>query len=332
MLAEGCALREDKPFFIAGRLDCLFRRLPAGWLPRRVLDFGAAPATPRRRWRRACGGRGGGRRRLGRRWRGRGEPSGAPSRARRAAGLGAFDLCYVNGVFHHIEPAQRGEALAAIHRALRGGGYLALFENNAWNPGARMVMRRIPFDRDAVPISPAEGRRLVADAGFGPPVEVRSLFYFPRALGGLRFLEPWLGRLPLGAQYQVLAAKPGRPRLARYRLTSYPSESFLPELADAARRRSAVAPRRSRPPLRRACAARRLASRPIGSRSGAAPPCHHAASRCSPAPRRCSGSAPVPHVSDERGPATPTPSPRPLTNPTPRVPSASRRCVVVLPI
>jgi hypothetical protein len=40
-------------------------------------------------------------------------------------------------------------------------GMLALFENNPWNPGARMVMARIPFDRDAVTLSPIEARRML---------------------------------------------------------------------------------------------------------------------------------------------------------------------------
>jgi hypothetical protein len=34
------------------------------------------------------------------------------------------------------------------------------------------------------------------------------LFIFPKLLGWLRGLEPWVTRLPLGAQYQVLCRKP----------------------------------------------------------------------------------------------------------------------------
>ena len=42
--------------------------------------------------------------------------------------------------------------------ALLTGGVLALFENNPWNPGTRLVMKRIPFDRNAQTISPRAGR------------------------------------------------------------------------------------------------------------------------------------------------------------------------------
>ena len=121
---------------------------------------------------------------------------------------GEYDLCYVNGVFHHIPPEDRPGVLQTIHRALREDGKLALFENNPWNFGARMVMSRIPFDRGAQMLSPSDARTLLKLSGF----EVHrtdSLFFFPRFLEALRFLEPALGPTLLGAQYLVLAAAPG---------------------------------------------------------------------------------------------------------------------------
>ncbi len=118
-----------------------------------------------------------------------------------------FDLAYTNGVFHHIPPAERGKALQRVLQALRPGGLFAFWENNPWNPGTRMVMRRIVFDRDAITISPPEARRLLQAAGF-QVLRVDSLFYFPRALRWLRAFEPALSRLPLGGQYLVLARRP----------------------------------------------------------------------------------------------------------------------------
>ena len=64
-------------------------------------------------------------------------------------------------------PAERERRGAArARRALRRGGRFALIENNPWNPGTRLVMRRIPFDRDAIPISPPGARALLRAAGF----------------------------------------------------------------------------------------------------------------------------------------------------------------------
>lgn len=97
--------------------------------------------------------------------------------------------------------------MAFVRAALRPGGYFAFWENNPWNPGTVAIMRRIPFDRDAIMISPTEARRLLGAAGF-EVVSVDSLFYFPRMLSWLRPLEPALSRLPLGGQYLALARRP----------------------------------------------------------------------------------------------------------------------------
>jgi SAM-dependent methyltransferase len=116
------------------------------------------------------------------------------------------DVVYCNGVFHHIPPKERPAALARIVAMLRPGGYFALWENNPWNPGTRLVMSRIPFDRDAITLTPPEARSLVRAAGLAV-AGVRFYFYFPRFLAWLRGWERFAVRVPLGAQYLVLARK-----------------------------------------------------------------------------------------------------------------------------
>lgn len=123
------------------------------------------------------------------------------------APAGDFDLAFCNGVFHHIPLAERAGAVAHVFRSLKPGGLFALWENNPWNPGTQYVMSRIPFDRDAIKLSPPVARRLLRAGGF-EILRTDSAFYFPRALGFLRGLEPLLAKIPLGAQYQVLARKP----------------------------------------------------------------------------------------------------------------------------
>jgi SAM-dependent methyltransferase len=119
---------------------------------------------------------------------------------------GAMDLAHTNGVFHHIAPGERAEALAFVRRSLRAGGLFSFWENNPWNPGTRWVMSRIPFDRDAIMLSAAEARRLLRAGGFDV-VATDYLFIFPRALRWLRPLEPFLASLPLGAQYHILCRR-----------------------------------------------------------------------------------------------------------------------------
>ena len=213
MLNRGLRLSgESQEFFIRGRIESLASRLPANFAVRRILDFGCGIGTATSH--------------LAEKFPqseivGVDTSENALDYAREHCGsdrvrfeslvqlpqAGDFDLCYVNGVFHHIGPESRIGAVQNIHRALRSGGRLALFENNPWNPGTRMVMSRIPFDRDAITLSPPETKRLLRAGGFTQAALNWSLFYFPRPLARLRFTERALSCLPFGAQYCVLAAK-----------------------------------------------------------------------------------------------------------------------------
>lgn len=115
-------------------------------------------------------------------------------------------LVHLSGVAHHVAPARRDALFQDIAALLCPGGVLALFENNPLNPGTRLIMSLVPFDRDAVPLRSSEARRRAQQAGLAVQ-DVRFLFYFPRWLGWLRPLERFLTRLPLGAQYLVLAVR-----------------------------------------------------------------------------------------------------------------------------
>ena len=113
---------------------------------------------------------------------------------------------YCNEVFHHIPSHERLAIVDYVYRSLRPGGLFAIWENNPWNPGARYVKSRIPFDRDAAMLTPAETRCMLR-AGCFKILRTDFLFIFPRMLFWLRGIEPFVSRLPLGAQYQVLARK-----------------------------------------------------------------------------------------------------------------------------
>jgi SAM-dependent methyltransferase len=119
----------------------------------------------------------------------------------------SFDVAYCNGVFHHIPHAARPAAVASVWSSLRPGGLFAFCENNPWNPGTRIVMRSIPFDRDADTLSPPQARRLLQAAGFRV-LATSFMFFFPRPLHALRRWEARLARVPLGAQYMMLVRRP----------------------------------------------------------------------------------------------------------------------------
>jgi SAM-dependent methyltransferase len=217
MLNKGIRLSgEDQFYFIEGRLRDLLSRLPVGFKPRHILDFGCGIGDTSKYLSELF-------------------PSAqvlgvdTAAQAIRYAQVhhanshvrfetidslpkeGHFDLAYCNGVFHHIPPAQRQAAAVLVYRSLAPGGRFALFENNPLSPGARMVMKRIPFDRDAKTLYAGETTRMLKESGFQQVLAPRFLFYFPRQLAALRFSERWLTSLPFGAQYYALAIKSDDP-------------------------------------------------------------------------------------------------------------------------
>jgi SAM-dependent methyltransferase len=121
---------------------------------------------------------------------------------------GFADLVYCNGVFHHIPRESRAAAAQTMARALRADGLACVWENSPFNPGTRMVMARIPFDRDAVLLRPSELRSLQHGAGLGY-VATEYHFVFPRPLRFARPLESALRPLPLGGQYLVVGRRDG---------------------------------------------------------------------------------------------------------------------------
>jgi SAM-dependent methyltransferase len=119
---------------------------------------------------------------------------------------GKLDLAYCNGVFHHIAPAHREEALDLVNRALRVGGLFSFWENNPWSLATRYVMSRCAFDRDAITLTPPEACRLLRNGGF-EILRTDFRFIFPRVLRALRKIEDLVYRLPFGTQYQILCRK-----------------------------------------------------------------------------------------------------------------------------
>lgn len=213
MLQRGIRLSgEDQHFFIAGRILDLKAHLPPGCNPRRIMDFGCGIGATTRYLAEAFPeaevvGVDTARDALAHAVRNNGSPRISFRSAEDLPMKEDFDLCHANGVFHHIAPPDRMPIARMICAALRPAGCFALFENNPWNPGTRLVMSRIPFDRDAKLLSSPETRRLLRGAGFACCAPTRFLFYFPRFLAWLRFTEHWLAGVPLGAQYYVLAVK-----------------------------------------------------------------------------------------------------------------------------
>ncbi len=120
---------------------------------------------------------------------------------------GKFDVVFAICVVHHVPPVEWLNFFRQLHRVLKPGGHLAIYEHNPWNPATQWVVSRCEFDRDAVLLSSSKCRALAKEAGFFAP-RTRNLLFLPLESEMWCSWESRLfSRLPIGAQYEFTARK-----------------------------------------------------------------------------------------------------------------------------
>ena len=118
---------------------------------------------------------------------------------------GTFDMALASCVFHHIPEESHQGLLREIRRVLKPGGLLFVFEHNPWNPLTVHAVNTCPFDENAVLISAPNMRDRMKAAGF-TGLSVSFRIFFPGLLRKFRVLEPYLVRVPIGAQYRSVGS------------------------------------------------------------------------------------------------------------------------------
>lgn len=119
---------------------------------------------------------------------------------------GYFGLAFVSCVLHHAPGARHESMLREIRRVMAPGALLALYEHNPWNPLTLRAVKACAFDEHAVLIPAGPMRQTIQAAGFARP-QTRFIVFYPNFLRFLRWSEPLLAWLPLGAQYCVFTSK-----------------------------------------------------------------------------------------------------------------------------
>ena len=122
------------------------------------------------------------------------------------AGDGHFGLVFVSCVLHHVPAERHALALGEIRRVMAPGALLAIYEHNPWNPLTVRAVKACEFDESAVLIPALRMKRSVLAAGFNRP-RAQFIVFYPAVLRFLRWSEPLLAWLPLGAQYCVSARR-----------------------------------------------------------------------------------------------------------------------------
>lgn len=121
-------------------------------------------------------------------------------------GDNSFDAAFSACVFHHIPHEEHDLWLKELHRVVRPGGMLAIFEHNPLNPLTVRAVNTCPFDENARLLTARKLSKECAQAGW-KDISVKYRIFFPHRLAFLRPAERHLTRLPLGAQYYVTARR-----------------------------------------------------------------------------------------------------------------------------
>lgn len=119
----------------------------------------------------------------------------------------SFDVVFAICVVHHVPPSEWPGFFRQLHRVMKPGGLLAIYEHNPWNPATRWIVSRCEFDRDAVLLGSWACRKTALAAGFSKPATRNILFLPFEGEAWCRWQDRLLSSLPIGAQYELTARK-----------------------------------------------------------------------------------------------------------------------------
>lgn len=119
-----------------------------------------------------------------------------------------IDCVFVSTVLHHIPHCKHEEWLTGLFETLEKGGYMMIFEHNMKNPFTKRIVKRIPMDQNAVMLDCGYCKKMVRTIfGSQSIIQHGYTYFFPWRNRVFTGIEHKLSRVPLGAQYYVLARK-----------------------------------------------------------------------------------------------------------------------------
>jgi SAM-dependent methyltransferase len=120
----------------------------------------------------------------------------------------SIDVVFIAGVLHHVAYELHLKMMQEVHRVLKPGGRLYLFEHNPLNPVTKYLVNTCVFDKDAKLLGSGYCATILKAARLSIK-KIDFIIFFPRKgiLSKFIFLEKYLRWLPLGGQYFVRATK-----------------------------------------------------------------------------------------------------------------------------
>ena len=122
---------------------------------------------------------------------------------------GHFDYVVLSNVLHHVFPASRNDLLIKISKTLKKNGKVIVFEHNKLNPITRKIVDRCEFDVGVELLSKRSCTRMFSGTGNFKVVNSGYFLVLPPILKELRHLELLFSKVPIGAQFWLVACLSG---------------------------------------------------------------------------------------------------------------------------
>jgi len=120
----------------------------------------------------------------------------------------SFDVVFIAGVLHHVAFNLHAAMLNEIHRVLKPGGRLIIYEHNPLNPLTKHIVNTCVFDQDAKLLRCGYLTRLLIQQRFNISQRSYFIFFPPKGIfKKMIWIEKYLQWLPLGGKYFIRAVK-----------------------------------------------------------------------------------------------------------------------------
>lgn len=112
-----------------------------------------------------------------------------------------FDVVIAHSVFHHISHQEHKNYCKEIYRVLKPEGQAVIIELNPYNLFARKIFKQNRQEQGHAMLAPYYIKKLLTQYG---KTSIHYFAFFQQWFTHLRFIEPYIAKIPLGSLYAVI--------------------------------------------------------------------------------------------------------------------------------
>lgn len=119
-----------------------------------------------------------------------------------------FDVIFLGNVIRHIPRENQKETLQLLKNSLKENGIILMYEFNPFNPVTLYyyMIDDYRYDPNVKIMTTFYARKLFKSIGFSS-VKTRYSYFIPNVFKKLLFLEKYMRKIPIGANYYIVVQK-----------------------------------------------------------------------------------------------------------------------------